>query len=83
MKQLKIYFTSDVHGYIYPTDYTDNTLKPLGFLNIINQLKKMRIHLLLMEGIRLKALLLQLLLARKTFTLIQLQRFLMQEAMTT
>ncbi len=28
MKQLKIYFTSDLHGYVYPTDYTDRTEKP-------------------------------------------------------
>lgn len=40
MKDLKIYFTSDVHGYIYPTDYTDTTQKPLGFLNMLNQFDK-------------------------------------------
>ena len=40
MKNFKIYFTSDVHGYIYPTDYTDLKEKPLGFLNVINQFEK-------------------------------------------
>ena len=40
MKQLKIYFTSDLHGYIYPTDYTDRTEKPMGLLNILSQYKK-------------------------------------------
>ena len=35
MKQLKIYFTSDLHGYIYPTDYTDTIEKPIGLLNIL------------------------------------------------
>ena len=40
MKQLKIYFTSDLHGYVYPTDYTDRTEKPMGLLNILSQYKK-------------------------------------------
>ncbi len=40
MKKLKIYFTSDMHGYIYPTDYRDDTEKNLGVLNIINQFEK-------------------------------------------
>lgn len=40
MKQLKIYFTSDLHGYIYPTDYTDTTEKPLGLLNILSNYDK-------------------------------------------
>jgi 2',3'-cyclic-nucleotide 2'-phosphodiesterase/3'-nucleotidase len=40
MKKLKIYFTSDMHGYIYPTDYRDDTEKNLGVLNIITQFEK-------------------------------------------
>lgn len=40
MKNLKIYFTSDVHGYVYPTDYRDQDLKPQGFLCMMEQFKK-------------------------------------------
>lgn len=40
MKELKIYFTSDLHGYVYPTDYTDTTIKPMGMLNIIASYQK-------------------------------------------
>ncbi|MEG0372025.1 MAG: metallophosphoesterase, partial [Clostridium sp.] len=40
MQNLKIYFTSDLHGYVYPTDYVHRCKKPLGLLNIINQFNK-------------------------------------------
>lgn len=40
MKELKIYFTSDIHGYIYPTDYRDMTIKPMGLLNIVSSFDK-------------------------------------------
>lgn len=40
MKNLKIYFTSDMHGFVYPTDYTNNDLKAIGMLNIINSFTK-------------------------------------------
>ncbi len=40
MKNLKIYFTSDLHGYIYPTNYVDRSEKNIGLLNIINQYHK-------------------------------------------
>ncbi|RDY25646.1 bifunctional metallophosphatase/5'-nucleotidase [Romboutsia weinsteinii] len=40
MKNLKIYFTSDLHGYIYPTDYIDKIEKNIGLLNIINSFEK-------------------------------------------
>ncbi|HAX72382.1 MAG TPA: bifunctional metallophosphatase/5'-nucleotidase [Firmicutes bacterium] len=40
MKNLKLYFTSDLHGYVYPTDYRDDTQQPMGMLNIINEYKK-------------------------------------------
>lgn len=42
MKKLKIYFTSDLHGYIYPTDYRDaakNNMN-MGLLKIINSFEK-------------------------------------------
>jgi 2',3'-cyclic-nucleotide 2'-phosphodiesterase/3'-nucleotidase len=38
--KLKIYFTSDVHGYIYPTDYRDTEFKNQGYINIINNFDK-------------------------------------------
>lgn len=40
MKKLKIYFTSDMHGFVYPTDYTNNEEKPIGMLNVINSFDK-------------------------------------------
>lgn len=40
MKNLTLYFTSDVHGYIYPTDYRDQEKKPQGFLCMMEQFKK-------------------------------------------
>ena len=40
IKELKIYFTSDLHGYIYPTDYIEKSEKNIGLLNIINQFDK-------------------------------------------
>ncbi|MCC5908895.1 MAG: bifunctional metallophosphatase/5'-nucleotidase [Clostridiaceae bacterium] len=40
MEKLKIYFTSDVHGYIFPTDYRDQDTKALGFLNIMEEFHK-------------------------------------------
>ncbi len=40
MKNLKIYFTSDMHGFVYPTDYTNNDDKHLGMLNVINSFSK-------------------------------------------
>lgn len=40
MKKLTLYFTSDVHGYVYPTDYRDQEKKPQGFLCMMEQFKK-------------------------------------------
>ena len=40
MKKLKIYFTSDLHGYVYPTDYIEKDKKNIGLLNIISNLQK-------------------------------------------
>lgn len=31
MKDLKIYFTSDLHGYVYPTDYVGRNEKKYWF----------------------------------------------------
>lgn len=42
MKKLKIYFTSDLHGYVYPTDYrnaNENNMS-MGILKIINSFEK-------------------------------------------
>lgn len=40
MKQLKIYFTSDVHGYFYPTTYADKETKDMGLFASASQFKK-------------------------------------------
>ncbi|MGL5150513.1 MAG: bifunctional metallophosphatase/5'-nucleotidase [Clostridium sp.] len=40
MKNLKIYFTSDMHGFVYPTDYRDNEKKAIGMLNLVNSFEK-------------------------------------------
>ena len=40
MKELKVYFTSDLHGYVYPTDYIEKNEKNIGLLNIINNFNK-------------------------------------------
>ena len=40
MKKLKIYFTSDLHGYVFPTDYRDDCEKNMGILKIINEYEK-------------------------------------------
>lgn len=35
MKKLKIYYTSDVHGYLYPTDYLSDEVKGMGLMQAI------------------------------------------------
>ena len=40
MKELKVYFTSDLHGYVYPTDYIEKNEKNIGLINIINNFNK-------------------------------------------
>ena len=40
MKNVTLYFTSDLHGYVYPTDYRDQTVQELGMLAITNNYKK-------------------------------------------
>lgn len=40
MKQIRIIFTSDIHGYFYPTDYRDRERKPKGLLHIAQTFHK-------------------------------------------
>src|SRR5699024_8592702 len=41
MKQvLRIIFTSDVHGYFFPTDYNDRNEKPMGVFHIASKFNK-------------------------------------------
>lgn len=37
---MKIYYTSDVHGYLYPTNYADQTEQRMGLLKCIPNFKK-------------------------------------------
>ncbi|WP_077613182.1 bifunctional metallophosphatase/5'-nucleotidase [Clostridium sp. Marseille-P2415] len=39
-KQAKIYYTSDVHGYLFPTSYADKEERPMGLFNCISNFKK-------------------------------------------
>ncbi|MGC6176535.1 bifunctional metallophosphatase/5'-nucleotidase [Lacrimispora sp. 38-1] len=39
-KKAKIYYTSDVHGYLFPTNYGDKTERPMGLLNCITNFEK-------------------------------------------
>lgn len=39
-KNLKIYYTSDTHGYIFPTDYINKEQKPMGVLSLKSSFKK-------------------------------------------
>ena len=34
MAKLTVYFTSDTHGYMYPTDFIDEAPKPIGLLSL-------------------------------------------------
>lgn len=40
MQSLKIYFTSDIHGYFYPTDYASTEEKPLGLFKLENTFER-------------------------------------------
>lgn len=40
MKQLTIYFTSDIHGYFYPTTYADSDMKNMGLFSVTSQFGK-------------------------------------------
>ena len=37
---LKIIHTSDLHGYFFPTDYLDREKKNIGYLSLLNNIKK-------------------------------------------
>lgn len=37
---IKIYFTSDIHGFFYPTNYADRKEKDIGLLKCANQFEK-------------------------------------------
>lgn len=39
-KTVKIYYTSDTHGYLFPSTYSDNSEKPAGLLNCIANFQK-------------------------------------------
>ncbi len=39
-KKLKIYYTSDTHGYIYPTNYQSRDEFPMGVLSAISEFEK-------------------------------------------
>lgn len=39
-QQLKIYYTSDVHGYLFPTNYADRQEKDMGLLKCIPNFQK-------------------------------------------
>ena len=34
MNRLTIYFTSDTHGYLFPTNFIDSTIQPMGLLSM-------------------------------------------------
>lgn len=40
MKKLRIYFTSDIHGYIYPTDYRSREARDMGLFKCANRFQK-------------------------------------------
>ena len=40
MKKMKIYDTSDVHGYLYPTDYLSNKAQGMGLMQAITDFDK-------------------------------------------
>ncbi|MGX7244546.1 bifunctional metallophosphatase/5'-nucleotidase [Enterococcus quebecensis] len=39
-KNMKIYYTSDVHGYLFPTDYADTEEKNMGLLKCVPNFQK-------------------------------------------
>ena len=75
MKTLKIYFTSDMHGFVYPTDYTNNDDKHLGILNVINSFTKDENTLIIDGGDTIQGSPLQPLYQKKIFKFIQLGKF--------
>ena len=39
-KTVKLYYTSDTHGYLFPTDYVSKTDKRMGLISCINEYEK-------------------------------------------
>ena len=39
-KTFTIYFTSDLHGYIYPTDYRSREIQDIGLFKCASQFRK-------------------------------------------
>ena len=39
-RKVKIYYTSDVHGYFYPTSYGDREVKQMGLFACASEYKK-------------------------------------------
>lgn len=44
---MKIYYTSDIHGYFLPTDYMDQDLKPMGLLSASKNFQKTKDNLII------------------------------------
>lgn len=40
MRELEIYYTSDVHGYVFPTNYFDTSVVPMGLLALQSVMNK-------------------------------------------
>lgn len=38
--KLTIYYTSDIHGFVFPTSHADNKVRPMGLLGMIPQFQK-------------------------------------------
>ncbi len=49
MEPIKIYFTTDTHGYLLPTDYSDFETKPMGVISIAHEIQKNK-NTLLIDG---------------------------------
>lgn len=40
MEPVTIYYTSDTHGYLFPTNYVDDEIRPMGMLQAMHQFHK-------------------------------------------
>ena len=40
MRTCTVYYTSDIHGYLFPTTYADDTVRPLGLLSAASLFQK-------------------------------------------
>ncbi len=50
LKSAKIYFTSDVHGYFYPTNYKQEDPCNIGLFSIANEINSKKENTLLIDG---------------------------------